>query len=85
MHGEQAGVGTIMMAYLHELNWRRVKSKLLKVGAPTTAKDLGVKASEIVEALVKARTIRTERYTILDQQRLTHRSAKALARKTEVI
>jgi glycerol-1-phosphate dehydrogenase [NAD(P)+] len=85
MHGEQAGVGTIMMAHLHELNWRRVRSKLLKGGAPTTAEDLGVKASEIVEALVKARTIRTERYTILDQKRLTRKSARALAKKTEVI
>jgi glycerol-1-phosphate dehydrogenase [NAD(P)+] len=85
MHGEQAGVGTIMMACLHELNWRRIKSKLEKVGAPTTAKELGVEPQDIVKSLVKARTIRPERYTILNEKRLTLRSAKALAKKTEVI
>jgi len=85
MHGEQAGVGAIMMACLHDLNWRRIKSKLEKVGAPTTAKELGVDSKDIVKSLVKARTIRPERYTILNEKKLTLRSAKALAKKTEVI
>jgi glycerol-1-phosphate dehydrogenase [NAD(P)+] len=85
MHGEQAGVGTIMMARLSGLNWRRIKSKLEKVGAPTTAEKLGVEPQDIVEALVKARTVRPERYTILDEKKLTEKSAKALAKKTGVI
>ncbi len=85
MHGEQAGVGAIMMARLHGLNWKRIKSKLEKVGAPTTAKVLGVEPEEVVEALVKARTVRPERYTILDEKRLTEKTAKTLAKKTGVI
>jgi len=85
MHGEQAGVGTIMMAYLHELNWRRIKLKLEKAGAPTTARELGVEPQHVIESLVKARTIRSERYTILDEKRLTYKSAKALVKKTGVI
>ncbi len=85
MHGEQVGVGTVVMAYLHQLNWCRIKSKLQKAGAPTTAEELGVKANEIVEALVKARMIRPERYTILNRERLTRKSARDLAKKTEVI
>ena len=85
MHGEQVGVGTIMMASLHELNWRRIKSKLEKVGAPTTAEELGVESEDLIKSLVKARTIRPERYTILDQKRLTEKSAKVLAKKTGVI
>ncbi len=85
MHGEQTGVGTIMMACLHELNWQRIKSKLEKVGAPTTTQELGVEPQDVIESLVKARTIRPERYTILDEKRLNYNSAKALAKKTGVI
>lgn len=84
MHGEHVGVGAIMMACLHELNWRRIKSKLEKVGAPTTAEELGVEPQEVIESLVQARSIRPERYTILDEKRLTKRSAKVLAKKTGV-
>lgn len=85
MHGEQVGVGTIMMARLHGLNWRRIKSKLEKVGAPTTAEELGVQLEDVIESLVRARTIRPERHTILDEKKLNHKSAKSLAKKTKVI
>ncbi len=85
MHGEACGVGTIMMAYLHRLEWERVKEALSKAGAPTTARELGVDEERIIEALVKARTIRPERYTILDEVKLDYESARELARATEVI
>jgi len=85
MHGEQVGLGTIMMACLHELNWRRIKSKLEEVGAPTTAKEIGVDSEEVIESLVKAITVRPGRYTILNDRNLTQESAKALAEKTGVI
>jgi glycerol-1-phosphate dehydrogenase [NAD(P)+] len=85
MHGEQTGVGTIMMARLQKQNWRRIKSKLEKVSAPTTAEELGVKPEDVIEALVKAKKIRPERYTILDRVKLNYKSAKALAKKTGVM
>jgi glycerol-1-phosphate dehydrogenase [NAD(P)+] len=85
MHGEQTGVGTIMMARLQKQNWRRIKSKLEKVSAPTTAEELGVKPEDVIEALVKAKKIRPERYTILDRVKQSYKSAKTLAKKTGVI
>ncbi len=85
MHGEQCGVGTIMMACLHGMNWKRVKETLEKVGAPTTAAELGIEPEHIVEALVRAGTIRPERYTILEEKRLDYDSAEKLARTTGVI
>src|SRR5881296_1917715 len=42
LHGEQCGVGTIMMMYLHAGNWQEVRDALLTIGAPTTARALGV-------------------------------------------
>ncbi len=85
MHGEQCGVGTIMMARLHNINWRRIKDTLKHVGAPATAKELGVEPDHIVEALVRAAEIRPDRYTILDERTLTKESAERLAKTTGVI
>jgi len=85
LHGEQCGVGAIMMARLHNIDWKRIRDTLRKVGAPTTAKELGVEPEQVVEALVRAREIRPDRYTILDERGLNHESAEKLARATGVI
>ena len=85
LHGEQCGLGTIMMASLHGLEWETVRDTLRQVGAPTTAEDLGINAMHIVEALVKAGEIRPDRYTILNEKPLTRKSAYELAKMTGVI
>ncbi|MEM2110869.1 MAG: NAD(P)-dependent glycerol-1-phosphate dehydrogenase [Candidatus Bathyarchaeia archaeon] len=85
LHGEQCGLGTIMMASLHGLKWEIIRDTLQKVGAPTTATSLGMKPEYIIEALVKAPKIRPERYTILSEKTLTYDSARELAEKTGVI
>ncbi len=85
LHGEQCGVGAIMMMYLHGGDWMRLKSALHTIGAPTTAKELGVTGEEIVEALVAAHRIRPERYTILGDNGLTREAAERLATVTGVI
>ena len=85
LHGEQCGLGTIMMAALHGLDWERIRDTLRRVGAPIHASDIGVDDDCIVEALVKAREIRPERYTILNEKPLTWNSAKRLAEDTDVI
>jgi len=85
LHGEQCGVGTIMMAYLYGLDWRRIRDKLKSVNGPTTAKELGIKPDDVVQALVKAREVRPERYTILQKEVLDEDSARKVAEATEVI
>ena len=85
LHGEQTGVGTIMMAKLHRLPWRKIRAVLRKIGAPTTAKELGLKDIEIIKALTLAHKIRPERYTILGERGLTWEAAEKLARDTGVI
>ena len=85
LHGEQCGVGTILMARLHNIDWRRIRDTLRKVGAPTTAKELGVEPEHVVEALVRACEIRPDRYTILDESGLNKESAEKLAKSTGVI
>jgi len=74
-----------MMSYLHGLRWSRVRRLLKEAGAPTSAKELGVKEEEVIEALVKAASIRPERYTILGEEGLTREAAEELAIRTKVI
>jgi glycerol-1-phosphate dehydrogenase [NAD(P)+] len=85
LHGEQCGVGTIMMMYLHGGDWQRIRSALSEIGAPTCAEELGVSRREVVEALVKAREIRPHRYTILEHVNLSRDKAEKVAKVTGVI
>jgi glycerol-1-phosphate dehydrogenase [NAD(P)+] len=85
LHGEQCGIGAIMMAKLHGLNWDNVKKSLKKIGAPTTAGEIGISNKTLIKALVKAREIRPDRYTVLNKIKLTEKSAKDLAEKCGVI
>lgn len=84
LHGEQVGVGTIMMAYLHGLNWRRIQRLLRIVGAPTNCEELGVPPEAVVKALLMAHKVR-DRYTILGESGLSESAAWKLARLTQVI
>jgi glycerol-1-phosphate dehydrogenase [NAD(P)+] len=85
LHGEAVGVGTIMMSYLHGKKWRKIRRLLRRVGAPVTAKELGVTSEEVIEALVRAARIRPERYTILGEEGLNYAAAERLARSTGII
>jgi len=84
LHGEQCGVGAIMMAYLHGEDWQGIRNALRIIGAPTTAKELGIPEKYIIKALTIAHRIRPERYTIL-KSGLTPYASKRLAKITGVI
>ena len=85
LHGEQCGLGTIMMMYLHGGDWRAIKEALQAVQAPTTASEIGISEEDIIEALMMAHKIRPERYTILGDNGISKEAAYELAYKTEVI
>ena len=85
MHGEQCGVGAIMMMYLHGEDWKEIRNFLKVIGAPTTAKELRIPKKKIIAALLSAQTIRPERYTILGESGLTKEAAKKVAKITGVI
>ncbi|MDY6964562.1 MAG: NAD(P)-dependent glycerol-1-phosphate dehydrogenase [Halobacteriota archaeon] len=84
LHGEQCGVGAILMMYLHSGDWHIIRDSLRKIGAPTNAKELGIKEEYIIEALIHAHEIKGERYTILGPG-LTESAAEKLAVATSVI
>ena len=84
LHGEQCGVGTIMMMYLHGGDWQEIRTALKTIGAPTNAAELGIKEKYIIQALLHSHEIRPERYTILGSG-LTREAAEKVARITKVI
>lgn len=85
LHGEKCGIGSIMMAKLQGQDWKKIIKTLKDVGAPTSAKQIGLKSEEIVTALMIAQELRPERYTILKEIEMTEKKAVNLAKVTNVI
>jgi len=92
LHGEQVGLGTILMACLQEQDWAAVKKALQEVGAPVTAEQIGLDDEAVIKALARARAIneswlrdRPDIYTILMEKPLTQERAKQIATITGVI
>tara|TARA_B100000508_G_scaffold76523_1_gene59588 strand:+ start:454 stop:1515 length:1062 start_codon:yes stop_codon:yes gene_type:complete len=85
LHGEKCGIGAIMIAKLQGQDWKNIVKTLKAVGAPTTAKEIGLKSNILAKALTIAQSLRPERYTILSQVNMTENKAIALAKSTKVI
>ena len=85
LHGEKCGIGSIMMAKLQGQDWKKIVKTLKDVGAPTTAKQIGLEKKEVIDALIMAQDLRPERYTILKEMEMTDRKAWNLAKITKVI
>ena len=85
LHGEKCGIGAIMIAKLQGQDWKNIVKTLKAVGAPTTAKEIGLKSNILARALTIAQSLRPERYTILNQVNMTENKAIALAKSTKVI
>ena len=85
LHGEKCGIGSIMMAKLQGQDWKKIVKTLKDVGAPVSAKQVGLKSDEIITALMIAQELRPERYTILKEIEMTEKKALNLAKMTNVI
>jgi len=85
LHGEKCGIGSILMAKLQGQDWKKIIKTLKDVGAPTTAKQIGLKSDMIIEALMIAQGLRPKRYTILKEIKMTKKVAMNLAKITKVI
>ncbi len=88
-HGEQVGIGTIIMEYLHEKyygegDWELIKMSLDKIQAPTTAKEIGLTREQVLEALMFAKNIRRKRYTILEDVNPSKDEFEVVLSKTRV-
>ncbi|MDP7285129.1 MAG: sn-glycerol-1-phosphate dehydrogenase [Candidatus Nitrosopelagicus sp.] len=85
LHGEKCGIGAIMIAKLQGQDWRKIVKTLKSVGAPTTAKEIGLKSEVLAKALTIAQSLRPERYTILKEVDMNENKAINLAKSTKVL
>jgi glycerol-1-phosphate dehydrogenase [NAD(P)+] len=85
LHGEKCGLGSIMISKLQGQDWKKIAKALKDLGAPTTARQIGLKEEQIINALIIAQELRPERYTILKEIEMTERKAMNLAKSTKVI
>jgi glycerol-1-phosphate dehydrogenase [NAD(P)+] len=85
LHGERVGLGTIMMAKLHGLDWEIIAETLENVGAPTKAKQIKLNEDHVVNSLLIAQSLRPDRYTILTKVKLDKCSALNLAKSVKVL
>jgi glycerol-1-phosphate dehydrogenase [NAD(P)+] len=85
LHGEKCGIGSILISKLQGQDWRKIVTMLKNVGAPTTAKQIGLKPEILAKALMIAPSLRPERYTILNKVKMTKEKAIQLAKSTGVL
>ena len=78
LHGEQCALGSIVTAYLQGGDWEMLRDVMETIGIPTTASALGLKREEVIRALMEAKDIRPERYTILGKGLTCQEAEEAL-------
>ncbi|MCK5176217.1 MAG: iron-containing alcohol dehydrogenase [Candidatus Aenigmarchaeota archaeon] len=66
LHGEAVGIGTLICAYLHKYNWKKVKTNLQIVNVPLDILNDSGLMKKIFETAKKI-GIERNRYTILDK------------------
>lgn len=85
LHGEQCGVASIMTMYLHGGDWKQIRDTLSEIGCPITAKGLGLTAEDLIDCMVHAHEIRSDRFTILGDKGISEEVAETVAVATGVI
>lgn len=85
LHGEKCGIGAILISKLQGQDWRKIIQMLKNVGAPTTAKEIGLSPKILAKSLSIAQSLRPERYTVLSEIKMTEEKAISLAKSTGVL
>lgn len=85
LHGEQCGVASILTMYLHGGDWMQIRDALRSIGCPVTAKGLGLSAEDLIDCMVHAHEIRSDRFTILGDKGISKEVAETVALATGVI
>jgi glycerol-1-phosphate dehydrogenase [NAD(P)+] len=95
MHGEQCGLGTILMAKHHEdhdpnwwkepeFQWQNIKRILRNIEPELSLREIGIDENVAARALLEAANLRPDRYTILHKRPLTKAEAMFLLEQTSI-
>lgn len=85
VHGELVALGSIIMAYLHGMNWRKLKRVARRAGLPVKLREAGIDKDVAIQALTTAHKLRPDRYTILGESGLSKDAAEKALEATGLI
>lgn len=85
IHGEQVAMGSVISMYLHGGDYNMLKDTYRKIGLSTKASEYGIGEDVVVEALIKAHSIRPERFTILGIKDMGEQAARKALEVTGII
>ncbi len=84
LHGEKVGIATVIALYMHRASWKKIKNFLRDIKAPIKVDDLielGISREDIVKAVLKAKEVKPERYTIIEHTKITEEKAESIVKK----
>ncbi len=89
-HGEQVGIGAILMEHLYDKHYGSgnpdaVRTLLKRIGAPISIAEIGLSRSDLERVAVKIRGIRPHRYTILEDLNLGKKEFLQAARESGIV
>lgn len=85
LHGEQVGIGTIFTMALQENKYLdKVKKLYAQIAFPQNLKHLGITEDEFIEVICNVKNIRPERYTILEDKKLTPKEIRKIIKKAKL-
>jgi glycerol-1-phosphate dehydrogenase [NAD(P)+] len=70
-HGFTVSVGNVISAFLHGHYQKEIILFNTSLGLPVIGDDIGIGKADFVKVMLHARTIRPDRYTILEEKNLT--------------
>lgn len=82
-HGFTVSIGNVISAFLHKKFRQEIVEFNLSLGLPVLCEDIGIKKEKFVDAVLYAGKIRPDRYTILEEKKLTKKGVLKLLDKIE--
>lgn len=82
MHGEQVALGSLVSATAHGQLRDDLRRCYERLGVPYTPESLGLDRSAVEEALVRAPSMRADRYTVLSELGTSRKDARELLDRT---
>lgn len=82
-HGFTVSIGNVTSAFLHQKFRHEIIEFNLSLGLPVLSDDIGIKKEEFVNAVLYASKIRPDRYTILEEKKLSKKNILELLDEIE--
>ncbi len=71
LHGEKVSLATIFFLYLHGKDWKRIREIMMELRCPTSIYDVKIDKEDFIQAILKAREVKPDRFTILEYKNLS--------------